>query len=95
MRSGQSAGYRTGQASLDGLLDELYGLKSDYARSLVRREPPVVVSFRGLDKYDRLGNQLLDLDKVVFIQPENTVAEGKRQISLATRIWRSTDLLHH
>jgi len=57
--------------------------EADYARLWQKENRPWWLN-RVLDKYDRLGHQLLDLDKVVFVQPENSVAEGKRRISLAT-----------
>jgi hypothetical protein len=83
MRSGQSQDIAQAKTLLGGLLDELHGLKADYARLWQKENRPWWLN-RVLEKYDRLGNQLLDLDKVVFIQPENAVAEGKRRISLAT-----------
>ena len=83
IRSGQAQDIARARTLLVGLLDELHGLKADYVR-LWQRENRSWWLNRVLEKYDRLGNELLDLDKVVFIRPENSTAEGKRRISLTT-----------
>jgi hexosaminidase len=69
------------KADLDHLLAELHSLKSDYV-GLWQRENRSWWLDRILEKYDRLGNQLVDLDKTVFIEPANALTAGKRTITL-------------
>jgi hypothetical protein len=83
MASAQGEDIAQAKSSLGELLASLHTLKAEYA-TLWRRENRGWWLHRVLEKYDRLGNQLLDLDKVVFIRPENSVVDGKRPISLAT-----------
>ena len=71
------------KAALIGLLNELHALKAEYV-GLWQRENRTWWLDRVLDKYDRLGRELVDLDKTVFIEPENSVSNGKRLVSLRT-----------
>ena len=68
---------------LNDLLHDLHQLKAEYV-GLWERENRAWWLPRVLEKYDRLGNQLLDLDKMVFIEPDNALADGKRQVRLRT-----------
>jgi hexosaminidase len=83
MHSGKSADILGTRASLNSLLSDLYRLKSEYVNLWSRENRGWSLS-RALDKYDVLGNQLLDLDKTVSILPDSTVTDGRRQIRLAT-----------
>lgn len=65
------------------LLDQLHSLKAEYV-GLWKRENRGWWLDRILDKYDRLGTQLVDLDKTVMIKPAATVVDGKRAIELST-----------
>jgi hypothetical protein len=71
------------KSELDRLLTELHWLKSQYV-GLWQRENRSWWLDRILEKYDRLGNQFVDLDKTVLIEPANTVAGEKRMIALRT-----------
>jgi len=83
MQSGKIEDINRARALLADLLPDLHRLKAEYAR-LWQRENRSWWLHRVLEKYDRLGNQLLDLDKIVLIEPENAVADGKRRIVLKT-----------
>jgi hexosaminidase len=83
MRSGKSEDIASAKAILTALLDELYQLKSEYAE-LWNRENRGWWLDRIYDKYNRLGFQLLNLDKTVSIEPENALAGSSRRISLRT-----------
>ena len=83
IRTGDTEEVAAVRAALVQLLNELHTLKAEYV-GLWQRENRSWWLDRVLDKYDRLGNQLFDLDKVVMIQPANSVADGKRKISLRT-----------
>jgi hexosaminidase len=68
---------------LSDLLSDLHQLKAEYV-NLWQRENRGWALDRVLAKYDRLGNQLLDLDKSVSIHPDTSVTDGRRRISLTT-----------
>jgi hypothetical protein len=83
------------KSELNRLLAELHALKSEYV-GLWQRENRSWWLDRILDNYDRLGNQFVDLDKNVEIEPSNAVAGEKRTIALRTAfndqsIYYSTD----
>jgi len=83
MESGSHEEVDRAKVLLDDLLHDLHQLKAEYVGLWERENRPWWLS-RVLEKYDRLGNQLLDLDKVVFIEPANALANGKRQVRLRT-----------
>jgi len=83
MQSGTGEDILKVKGELENLLDTLHLLKSDYV-GLWERENRSWWLDRILDKYDRLGNHLLDLDKLVIIEPENMVIDGRRPIKLRT-----------
>ncbi len=68
---------------LKDLLEELHQLKEEYV-GLWERENRSWWLDRVLAKYDRLGNELLDLDKVVSIKADNELVDGKRLVRLST-----------
>jgi hexosaminidase len=83
MRSGEPGGIVSTKAELNRLLAELHSLKSEYV-GLWKLENRSWWLDRVLEKYDRLGNQLVDLDKSVIIEPSVTVSGEKRMIALRT-----------
>jgi hexosaminidase len=68
---------------LSGLFRDLHGLKADYV-TLWGRENRSWSLNRVLGKYDRLGNELLDFDKVVFIEPDSCLTGGLRSVRMRT-----------
>jgi len=83
MRSPESGTSAQTRAGLNELLADLHRLKADYV-GLWEKENRSWSLDRVLGKYDRLGNQLLDLDKVVFVEPDRTLLDGKRLVRLST-----------
>jgi hexosaminidase len=80
---------------LQGLFLDLHHLKNEYV-SLWDRENRGWWRDRVTAKYDLLGAQLLDLDKVVFIEADGAVTEGKQRIRCSTpfndqQIYYTTD----
>jgi len=71
------------RGALTLLLDQLHALKAEYVR-LWNRENRGWWLDRILEKYDRLGYQLLDLDKTVIVEPLTTSPDGRRYVSLRT-----------
>jgi hypothetical protein len=65
------------------LLRDLHLLKEDYTRLWLRENRSWWLD-RILAKYDALGNQLLNLDKTVRIEPASALTDGKRLITLRT-----------
>jgi hexosaminidase len=95
MQSLQPGDIARSRAHLQSLLADLHSLKAEYAK-LWQHENRGWSLHRVLAKYDNLGAQILDLDKTVSIIPDNSVADGKRQISLSTpfadqQIYYTTD----
>jgi hexosaminidase len=81
--SGQGTDIARAETLLSDLLSDLHKLKAEYVTLWLRENRGWALD-RVLAKYDRLGNQLLDLDKTVLIRPDSSVSEGRRRISLAT-----------
>ena len=71
------------RGGLSYLLEELHALKAEYV-NLWQRENRGWWLDRILEKYDRLGSQLVDLDKTVLIEPQGAVVDGRRTIALKT-----------
>ena len=83
MRSNETGSVAAMKSELQRLLAELHALKSEYV-GLWQRENRTWWLDRVLDKYDRLGTQLVDLDKTVIIEPLNAAAGEKLSIALRT-----------
>ena len=83
VRSGDIDEITPVRGGLNYLLGQLHALKAEHAE-LWQRENRGWWLDRILEKYDRLGSQLLDLDKTVLIEPQSAVVDGKRTISLKT-----------
>ena len=83
MESPSQQGAAQARVLLNDLLRDLHRLKAEYVGLWERENRPWWLH-RVLEKYDRLGNQLLDLDKAVIIEPDNALANGKRQVRLRT-----------
>lgn len=80
---------------LDRLLHQLHSLKSEYV-GLWQRENRSWWLDKILEKYDRLGNQLVDLDKTVMIEPPSFLMGNLKTILLKTpfddqSVYYSTD----
>ena len=80
---------------LQDLFRDLHQLKKEYV-TLWDRENRGWWRDRVIAKYDLLGAQLLDLDKVVFIEADGAVTEGKQRIRCSTpfndqQIYYTTD----
>ncbi|HTY37379.1 MAG TPA: glycoside hydrolase family 20 zincin-like fold domain-containing protein [Bacteroidota bacterium] len=71
------------KADLAQLLAELHSLKAEYV-GLWQRENRSWWLDKVLDKYDQLGNQLVDLDKAVIIEPSSTLTGTTRSVALRT-----------
>jgi hypothetical protein len=81
--SGQADNIARARDMLTALLSDLHGLKAEYA-NLWQKENRGWSLHRVMERYDNLGNQLLDLDKFVWIRPDTSVTDGKRRVSLRT-----------
>jgi len=71
------------KAELDQLLGQLHTLKAEYV-GLWQRENRSWWLDKILEKYDRLGNQLVDLDKTVMIEPPTFLARDMKKVLLKT-----------
>ena len=95
IRSGDGDEVAPVRGGLTFLLEQLHFLKAEYV-GLWQRENRGWWLDRILDKYDRLGFQFVDLDKIVMIEPQSDVVDGKRSITLKTpfndqQIYYTTD----
>lgn len=83
MRSGDVDRAASLRTELNRLLRTLHTLKGDYVGLWQQENRPWWLD-RILEKYDRLGNQFVDLDKTVIIEPAASAAGEKRTIALRT-----------
>ena len=95
VRSGDNDEIMPVRGGLTYLLEQLHLLKAEYVGLWLRENRGWWLD-RILEKYDRLGSQLADLDKTVLIEPQSAVVDGKRAIALKTpfndqTIYYSTD----
>lgn len=71
------------RSEITPLLANLHRLKMEYVR-LWGKENRTWWLNKILDRYDELGNSLINLDKTVIITPSSDVVDGERTITLST-----------
>ena len=71
------------RSEINPLLNKLHSLKMEYVR-LWGKENRTWWLNKILDRYDELGNSLINLDKTVIITPSSDVVNGLRTITLST-----------
>ncbi len=71
------------KTQIEPLLNKLHQLKMEYV-TLWGIENRTWWLNKILDRYDKLGNSLINLDRTVIIKPSEDVVDGKRTITLST-----------
>jgi hypothetical protein len=80
-QSGDPADTRLARQEISDLLPDLYTIKKEYVRLWKLENRPWWLD-KNMEDYDKLARQMEDVDKVVFIEPQPVVIDGRRPVYL-------------